>query len=299
MTIEQGQEEPNSNPKVLSNPHGQLPNGRKRFCGVWTLRGTRKAALSVKHRRAHQAASARAPREKYVRLRCKCWACTGCGPRKARQLRAQMLRVIAQTKMDRLLTLTLDARKIASPEASAIFLEHLESQKSKGKACRCVTCSGIQVQSIRHIKACWAKLRTYLKRRIGSAPLYICVLEFQKFTGLAHLHIVIDHYVDQAWAKKSWSAIGGGEHVDIRQVNSRRVAAYVSKYLSKDLVSGAPVGTRRVTTSRSINLNPKKESDSTWIVLRFPIDRAHAKLRDVARDEVVREGELESFTVPD
>jgi hypothetical protein len=125
----------------------------------------------------------------------------------------------------------------------------------------------------------------------------VAVLEFQKTTGLAHLHIVIDRYIDQGWAKEAWSAVGGGQHVDIRRVDAHRAGAYLSKYLSKELLLSAPLGMRRVTTSRSIKLNEKKPSEFIWEVCRSPIDRVYVLLRELVKDEVRDGGELDSFTV--
>ena len=127
--------------------------------------------------------------------------------------------------------------------------------------------------------------------------MYVSVLEFQKTTGLAHLHIVIDRYIDQAWAKEAWSAVGGGQHVDIRHVDAHRAGAYLSKYLSKELLVNAPSGMRRVTTSRSIKLNEKKPSEFVWEICHSPIDRVYVLLRDAVKDEVRRDGELDSFSV--
>ncbi len=226
---------------------GFLPNGRKRLCGAWTLYGNRRTQ-EIRIPRANAVKNSR----KFVRLRCKCWSCSLCGPRKAHRYRAQIIRAVARFKMPRMLTLTLDARKIATGPELETYLEHFEAHRSSKTACHCLTCEKIQVRSIAHIRKCWSKLRVYLLRRYGAAPKYVAVLEFQKTTGLAHLHIVIDHWIDQAWAKETWQALGGGQHVDIRQIDAHRVAPYLSKYLSKEMLLSAPPGMRRVTTSRSV-----------------------------------------------
>ncbi len=111
----------------------------------------------------------------------------------------------------------------------------------------------------------------------GQAPTYVQVIEFQRSTGLAHIHIAIDRYIEQAWAKKAWSAVGGGEHVHIQHVDVHRSAAYLSKYLSKDMLLNAPVGLRRVTTSRSIKLHEKKVSEFVWRVMKTVIDYFYAR----------------------
>ena len=268
-------------------PFGPLTNGRKRLCGAWTLQGNRKNHLHVR----------RVPARKFARLRCKCWSCSLCGPRKASKYRSRIIRAVVRYKLNRMATFTLDVRKIASEVELQIFLIHFEAHKASNCACRCMTCEAIQVRSIAHIRKCWSKLRVYLHRKYGAAPRYISVLEFQKATGLAHIHVAIDRYIDQAWAKESWQAVGGGQHVDIRYKDAHRAGAYISKYLTKELLLSAPPGMRRVTTSRSIRLNEKKSSEFEWQLIKGPIDRLYVIFRHVAEDEVHSENELESFVV--
>jgi hypothetical protein len=273
---------------------GKLPNGRKRFCGSWTLRGQERVP-------GIQAAvqNARGRKCKYARLTCGCWGCCLCGPRKARRYQQSILRAVSQAKLTRLFTLTLDFRNIATtPEAAQTFSEHFLANKAEQKCCACAICRDIQERAIPHIRNCWKKLRVYLHRKFGKAPKYIAVLEFQKTTGLAHLHIIIDCYIEHAWAKKVWSSIGGGEHVHLCRIDAHRAAAYLSKYLSKELLLSAPEGTRRITCSQSIKLNPKKASEYEWVVIATTIEWLYelliAKAEDVIRNAA---GEIEYFAV--
>ena len=279
-----------------TSPFGYPRNGRKLLCGVWTLHGAR--AVKLSRNSTSRRLRPRAVREpvRFTRLRCKCWSCSLCGPRKAKQYRTRILRAVGRAKLTRMITLTLDAREIATASEAATFFEHFEAQRAIRSACRCETCSQLQARSIAHIRECWNKLRVYLHRRYGVAPKYIAVLEFQKTTGLAHLHIVIDRYIEQAWAKEVWSAVGGGQHVDIRHVDAHRAGAYLSKYLSKELLLSAPPGMRRVTTSRSIKLNEKRASEYVWEICRSPIDRVYVLFGDTATNEVLSDGELDSFS---
>ena len=279
---------PNTSSKLAS-----LQTKRPRFCGVWTLHGRARRA-----RAAHApGAGLITPSRRFLRLRCKCWACSICGPRKANKYRGQILRAVTRHKLARMLTLTLDARKFATLEQQSTFFEHLETHKALGTACQCETCTRIQTASVRHIRTCWNKLRVSLLRRYGVAPKYVAVLEFQKATGLAHLHIVIDRYIPQAWAKEAWQAVGGGQHVHIRHADAHRIAPYLAKYLSKELLLSGVPGMRRVTTSRTIKLDEKKQSEYCWEVCRSSIDRMYVFFRDLAIEEVHSDGELESFGI--
>lgn len=276
-------------------PFGVLPNGRNRLCGAWTLRGSRLERYRASIRRARTADSTAS--KKFVRLRCKCWSCSRCGPRKASRYRAQIVRAVVREKLNRMITFTLDVSKIASGVELQTYRAHFEVHRSLGTACRCPTCEQIQIRSIAHIRKCWSKFRVYLHRQHGVAPKFVAVLEFQKVTGLAHLHIAIDRWVDQRWAKEAWQAVGGGQHVDIGRKDVHRAGAYISKYLTKEMLLSAPSGMRRVTTSRSIKLNEKKSPEFEWNVVKGPIERFYATLREVAEDEVRCEGELESFSI--
>ncbi len=275
-------------------PFGPLPNGRKRLCGAWTLQGSRLGSGNSLHGFRNARGT---PSRKFVRLRCKCWSCSLCGPRKACKYRGQIVRAVVRYRLNRMVTLTLDVRKIASGEELRTYFVHFEAHKPLGTACRCATCEGIQIRSIAHIRKCWSKLRVYLLRRYGVAPRFVAVLEFQKVTGLAHLHIAIDRFIDQGWAQEAWQGVGGGQHVDIRYKDAHRAGAYISKYFSKDMLLSAPVGMRRVTTSRSIKLNEKKPSEFDWKVIKGPIDRFYVELHLIAIDEMRSDGELESFSV--
>lgn len=270
-----------------------IPRKRPRFCGVWTLQGRAMCPHAAPAPRRH----AIVPSRRFLRLRCKCWACSICGPRKANKYRGQILRAVTRHKLARMLTLTLDVRKFATLEQQSTFFAHLEAHRALGTACQCETCTTIQTVSVAHIRTCWNKLRVYLHRRYGVAPKYVAVLEFQKATGLAHLHIVIDRFIHQAWAKEAWQAVGGGQHVHIRHVDAHHIAPYLAKYLSKELLLSGVPGMRRVTTSRSIKLNEKKQSEYSWEVCRASIDRVYVFFRDLATEAVHSEGELESFAV--
>jgi len=280
--------------RLFITAFGTLPNGRKRFCGAWTIQGVRCGAGRL-HRVSHN--SVRLPRLKMVRLRCKSWGCSLCGPRKANRYRAQILRAVQRHHLTRFLTLTLSPRKVATPDEVKTFYGHLKAQKGTGLACHCCTCAKVQARSVAYIRGCWDKMRTYLLRRYQQAPKFIAVLELQRETGLAHLHIVVDRYMEQTWLKRVWSAIGAGEHVHIQYVDAHRSAAYLSKYLAKDLLLSTPEGVRRVTTSRSIRLNEKKPPEYEWQIVKTTIDRIYVLLREAATDEVRTEGELESFSI--
>ena len=145
-------------------------------------------------------------------------------------------------KLNKLLTLTLDPAKLHGADSTT------------------------------YINAVFADFRVYLRRKLGHTPSYIRVLEYQK-NGNAHLHILVNCWLDQRWVSEAWSAIGGGRVVDIRMVDMHRISHYLSKYLTKQMIECAPPRARRVTTSRDIKLLEKEPGAdySAWVMMRGPI----------------------------
>jgi integrase len=90
--------------------------------------------------------------------------------------------------------------------------------------------------------------------------------------GLPHYHILTDRFIDQKWISWTWNQLGGARVVDIRFVQVRKIARYLSKYLTKELLLSAPKGTRRITTARAVKLFPKYISATIkWELLRSSI----------------------------
>lgn len=204
-------------------------------------------------------------RTHYARLRCKAWRCAACGPRKANRVRRAILEVATQRQLSRFLTLTLNPR------------------------------SCVATESVAYVKACWAKFRTYVKRRYRTSLSFIAVVELQK-SGYAHLHVLIDRFIEQHWIAEAWQAVGGGQIVDIRHVDIHRIAPYMSKYLTKDLLL-APFKPRqrRYTTSRDFRLLSTTPSGQ-WNLLKVPIEFLFALKRQTSMEAVFDgHGSLQSF----
>ncbi len=91
------------------------------------------------------------PAYECLRVMCKSYGCSVCGPRKAVRLRKAIAAKALELSLTRFLTLTLDPKKIP-PGADPV-------KYIRGEV--------------------WAKFRTYLKREYGKAVVYIAVLEFQ------------------------------------------------------------------------------------------------------------------------
>ena len=80
----------------------------------------------------------------------------------------------------------------------------------------------------------------------------------------------------------------------ITHVDVHRIANYISKHLSKELLtSPAPKGFRKVTTSRSVKLFPKKVSDAVWTLMRVGIEPSRLQFHNVTHESFDGEGLLE------
>lgn len=176
----------------------------------------------------------------YRRIDCNTWGCARCGRRKAAQYKKAIQRNAQAVGLRRFVTLTLDPRKIKE-------------------------------DPLKWLNRAWAEMRTYLKRKIGKRVSFIRVLEFHK-SGVPHLHVLVSHYLPQGWLSMAWQAVGGGRMVDIRMVDMHRVARYLSKYLTKELLQAEGAGrARRVTTSRDIKLLEKPEKTGEWKLCKLGV----------------------------
>jgi hypothetical protein len=216
---------------------------------------------------------------RFMRVSCKCWNCEYCGKRKAKRYKAVIGREAERLKLNRLLTLTLDPKKTSVKHA------------------------------VTEIKKVWARFRAQLRKRYGAAPNYICVMEFQHETKMPHLHVLIDRYIEWEWCRKVWEQAGGGRHVDIRAgkknsegfIDLHRVAHYLSKYLTTELLCSAPKRSRRVTTSKAVTLNAKIIGAAlyVWAMLHETIFDSFSRLSKCATiPEWGPDSILQSFTVP-
>jgi hypothetical protein len=126
---------------------------------------------------------------------------------------------------------------------------------------------------------------------------YIAVVELQK-SGMAHLHVLVDRFLEKTWLDEAWQAVGGG-YTWIKYTDVHRVSAYISKYLTKDLFASVPSKKKRISTSRGIRLFQKREPlgwirDGRSIAFHYGRNARYGKvISDVSEDKVG----LQSFSV--
>jgi len=206
------------------------------------------------------------------RVNCGSWTCSYCGPRKAKRAKRAKRDLAEELDLKYFVTLTIDPSKLREGE-----------------------------DAVKHLQVSFDKFRTYLRRKFGEAPVYIRVVEFTQ-KGQPHYHILTDRYIEQRWISRTWNQLGGGKVVWIRRARIRKIAHYLAKYLTKELLLSAPKGTRRITTARAVKLFPKYQSEIVWEMLRSTIwflhNRASQTIVEVHAIELDEENYLKAFSIP-
>lgn len=166
-------------------------------------------------------------------FRCNSWSCYCCGHRMRMNLIEDLERLVEERpEMRRLLTLTLDPE--TAPESQEEQHEYLTDR--------------------------YNALRTELKDRFPDLS-YIWIRE-EGESGNPHLHVLVDRYIDQGLLSRLSARVGLGEIVDIRRVNARNAAKYLTKYLGKGAFHALPEGARRYGSSSDVNLSVRSSNDS-------------------------------------
>lgn len=136
------------------------------------------------------------------RLKCKCWNCKECGPRRQKTLQYQA----RDGRPTKLITLT------ASDESGSTPTE--------------------QAQALR---SAWRTIRRRARKTFFLSKVeFLAVFEKTK-RGAPHLHILCRlKYIPQRWLSEQMASLTSSPIVDIRRIKNKRMAAnYVSKYIAK------------------------------------------------------------------
>jgi hypothetical protein len=170
-------------------------------------------------------------------FRCNQWACYCCAHRMRMNLIEELERLIDERpELRRLLTLTLD------PAAAPAD----------------------QDEQHRYLTERFNALRTELNDRYDGLS-YVWIRE-EGESGNPHLHLLVDRYMAQQDLSRMAERVGLGRVVDIRRVNARNAAKYLTKYLTKGSMAGLPKGIRRYGSSADLDLNVRGggDDDRDW-----------------------------------
>lgn len=165
-------------------------------------------------------------------FRCNSWDCYCCAHRMRCNLVEELDRLIEERpEMRRLLTLTLDPSNAPAE----------------------------QDEQHRYLTERFNALRTELRDRWPGLS-YVWIRE-EGESNNPHLHLLVDRYMDQAELSRLSERVGLGEVVDIRRVNARNAARYLTKYLTKGAFYNLPDGIRRYGSSGDITLEVRGSSE--------------------------------------
>ena len=245
------------------------------FCGEWSLVKSEEGWLSA------------------TPLKCKCWACAECGPRR----KAQLIAKAFAGKPTNFITLTCSTSHFPDPVAGA----HAQSEtwklivkRAKREAARQIS------QSPRPLgaKADWAKeenSKGQVPRQVTlvNAKLpYLAVFEATQ-NGLPHLHII----ARVPWMSQKWLSLQMGEIMSSpvcwikRVADDGRIAFYITKYVGKGSEKFGTLKRYWCTTNWE---QPDEDEQDNALDQRifYTVERVHI---DELVDEWTREGWSPTF----
>ena len=188
------------------------------FCGEWTL---------VKHSSGSREATP---------LKCKCWTCDECGPRR----KAQLIAKAFAGKPTNFLTLTCSTSHFAYPQEGARALSEawkLIVKRAKREAARDIT----KTPHPHGPKARWmgkedskGRVPRQVTLSHGKLP-YLAVFEATK-NGWPHLHIICRlPWMSQLWVSVQMDEIMSSPICWIERIaDDGRIVHYISKYVGKE-----------------------------------------------------------------
>ena len=183
-------------------------------------------------------------------LPCDTWSCIVCGHDKRRRLVAHYAQKFSSSSAIHLCTFTLDPSTNVQAHESRKYIVYLWKL--------------------------WRKQANRLARKCnnGANIEYVATVEFQKRTGLAHLHVIADlPGIEPDAAAALWTGLGGGIVADVQPVarakffgagedgprgSVQRAVGYVLKYALKDATENAVKGRRYVLASQGTGYYAKE-----------------------------------------
>jgi hypothetical protein len=249
---------------------------------------------------------------------CNSWGCPSCARRKAQGIRARLMAALESVwareaawlasqglppklawRVFKFISFTVDIKHFISPERY-----RSRDWKARPEEALAALQKMMRAWNTMHAWLTWRRGKTLCGRRApwegtGRRIQYFGVVEFTK-NGWPHLHIVILwreklSKEDLAAIRRLWDKYGIGKSVKLKNKNfrrrdPRRIASYLSKYLSKDLPAKTLQGRfRRFFCSRKF-LPPRErrrgDGEAGWSNASVPWHRAErekagAEIKDI------------------
>jgi hypothetical protein len=194
-------------------------------------------------------------------FRCNSWDCYCCAHRMRHNLIEDLERLVEERpELRRLLTLTLDT-----------------------------DVPGDKAEKHRYITERFNALRTEINDRYPGLS-YVWIRHEGDENGRPHLHLLVDRYLDQSMLSMLSQRVGLGEVVDIRRVNARNAAHYLTSYLGKGALASLPDGLQRYGSSSDISLDVRggDGDDRDWTLLMDDFEISLASGDGPLRREVTK-----------
>lgn len=199
---------------------------------------------------------------KFKWIGCGSWNCPVCQQVKALQVKYKLKEIIETNDLKYFLTLTLDPKKLTPDiRSEEVNNTHKYITKLFNHFTTILRRKTFTFYSTRYKKKCTIDLKSKEEKLK-----YVWVAEFQKETGNAHLHVLINHFLPVSVIREVWSHVGGGHIMWIEKVKSvKGISSYVTDYIvkglkhpdSSDPLAGFKFFERRYAVSNSC-IKPKK-----------------------------------------
>lgn len=164
----------------------------------------------------------------FSKIPCNSWCCPVCNVRKAIRLKYWLREIIVLNNLDRFITLTLDPKKIP-----------VEYQNDTHKYITKLFNHFLTV--LRRKKYIYwmesqQKMFHFDLSKANEKLKYVWVIEFQKKTHNAHMHILTNQWLPAVVIRKIWEDVGGGTQMRIEPVKSiKGISNYITDYLVKGI----------------------------------------------------------------
>ena len=169
---------------------------------------------------------------KFYRMFCNSWNCPTCCRRKANMVKHEIIETAILNNLCYKLDLTLDGTKIPyeykndevndTHKYITKILNHFLTLLKRTKK--------------DYVKKKTGQIKHFDYSQLEQALKYVWVLEFQKDTKNAHLHMLINQFLPIEVIRELWMYVGGGVEMRIERARTVNGAAiYATKYIVKGL----------------------------------------------------------------
>ncbi len=242
---------------------------------------------------------------KFYRMFCNSWNCPTCCKRKANMVRREIIEVSGLNNLYYHLVFTLDGTKIPYEYKNR---EVNDTHKYITKIFNHFL-TLLRREKRDYVKKKTGQIKHFDYSQLEKELKYIWIIEFQKDTKNAHMHILLNQFLPIEVIRDLWMHVGGGVEMFIERVKTvKGLSIYVTKYISKGLngVDGKDISLdcgfkyyeRRYAISNSCERKPKNSIIRLFDMLptfdlkvkelkRQGLDWIINELNNVADEEVV------------